>query len=153
MSSIEKYARLARKIEIFDGLTPDEVRSVLKLGKSVKFQNNLPIFHEGQVASNLFIVLKGEVDLYIKNLLIAKCRQGDAVGVMEGLTHRPHRSTAVANGDARVFVLNDDQIGQLMGQRIAVQLLLNIIHLLSLQLESSFTHYALLCQEKKRLEN
>ncbi len=141
MGSIEKYARMAEKIDLFKGLDPDDVRAIIKLGDRREFFNGQHIFHEGQIASNLFIVLHGQVHLYVRTELIAKCRAGDTFGEMAALTHAPHTSTAVASGDTKVFVLDEKEIAKTMSQRAAVRLLLNAIHLLSLQLETAFSHH------------
>ena len=150
MSSIEKYAKLAEKVDLFQGLNGDEVRAIIKLGDRQSLPNNQPIFHEGHLATNFFVVLQGEVHLYIKAKLIAKCRAGDTFGAMEALTHAPHSSTAVTHGKTKVFVMKEKDIGERMNQGAAVRLLLNAIHILSLQLEQAFSHHLRLKRELAR---
>jgi CRP-like cAMP-binding protein len=87
--SEEKYRRYAEKIRLFHALKPEEVGRVLKEGRMVNFQKGQTIFHEGQLGSNLFIVLRGEVGIYSKNRLIAKCKIGDAFGEMAVINQSP----------------------------------------------------------------
>lgn len=133
----ERYRHYAERIPLFNGLKPDEVRDVLKLGAFLDFGGGRVIFHEGQMGSNLFVVLNGTVDIFVQKELIAKCRAGDAFGEMSVLNHEPHKGTAVARTDVKLFTLNEEQLNQLLSQKVAIRFLLNVIHILSGHVESS----------------
>ena len=103
----------------------------------LEFYQGKTIFHEGQLGSNIFVVLKGEVGIYIHNDLIAKCKVGDAFGEMSVLNHKPHCGTATALTEVRCFVMKEDQLNAVLERRIAVRFLLNTIHILSGHLEAA----------------
>lgn len=142
MSNTDKYRRYAKRIKIFNGLSADDVSDVLHRGRMVEFRDGQTIFHEGQRGSTIFIVFRGVVDIYVGGKIIAKCRIGDAFGEMSVLNHRPHCATAVAHMDVKLFVIDEDDINDILSQQVAVRFLLNIIHVLSGHLEVANTSIA-----------
>jgi len=105
--------------------------------KVVYFQQGQTVFHEGMLGSNLFIVLSGQVGIYMKGKLIARCKVGDAFGEMSVLNRTPRCATAGALSDASLFTLDETQLNGILRKHIAVRLLLNVIHILSERLEAA----------------
>jgi len=137
MSDVEKYRKYAEKVRIFNGLKPHEVASILHEGQVLQFRAGETVFHEGNLGSNLFVVLSGEIAIYKKNRLIARCKVGDAFGEMALLNQKPRSATVAAVTDVRLFTLNEKQINGILEGHLAVRVLLNIIHVLSERLEDS----------------
>ena len=137
MHKEEKYKHYAEKVKLFHGLKPDEVATILHEGKLMHFREGETIFHEGMLGSNLFIVLSGEIAIYLKNELIAKCEVGDAFGEMAVLNSKPRSATAAALTEVKLFTLDESHLNGILDQHVAVRLLLNIIHVLSERLEWS----------------
>ena len=134
MSDAEKYRSYADKIAIFKGLLPEEVAAVMKHGKVLYFRQNQTIFHEGMLGSNLFVILSGEVGIYRKSDLIAKCKAGDAFGEMAVLNNKPRNATATALSEAKCLTLDEREINQILAKGVSTKLLLNIVGLLSVRL-------------------
>lgn len=137
MNKLEKYEQYAKRIPLFKGLEAEEVGQIIKQGRTLEFRKGVTIFHEGQLGSNLFVVLRGEVSIHVHQDVIAKCAVGDAFGEMSVLNHRPHSGSAVAESDVKCFVLDEQHLNELLEQHVAVRLLLNVIHILSSYLERS----------------
>jgi CRP-like cAMP-binding protein len=137
MDDEDKYEEYAKRIRIFRGLKPEEVSDILHQGKVVYFQQGQTVFHEGMLGSNLFIVLSGQVGIYMKGKLIARCKVGDAFGEMAVLNRTPRCATAGALSDASLFTLDETQLNGILRKHIAVRLLLNVIHILSERLEAA----------------
>lgn len=137
MTDMRKYETYAKKIKLFSGLTPKEVSDILHLGSKLEYRAGDSIFHKGQLGNNLFIVLNGTVNITIDRNVIAKCRPGDAFGEMSVLNQRPHCASADAASDVKLFTLDEEQINRVLEKRVAVRLLLNIIHMLSSHLENT----------------
>ncbi len=135
MSDSDKYRKYAERVKLFNGLTPEQTKGILKCGQKFFFAANANIFHEGTPGSYLFIVLSGEVGIYKGTTLIAKCGQGDAFGEMAILNNAPRNATAAALQDTKVLTLSEREINQLLTKEVAVRLLLNIVHVLSERLE------------------
>jgi CRP-like cAMP-binding protein len=131
MKDLEKYQRYAKRIPLFNGISPEEVSDILHKGQVLYFPQGKTIFHKGQCGNNLFVVFSGAVDILNGDHRIGQCRVGDAFGEMSVLDHRPHTATAMAATEVKLFTLDETQINEILHQRVAVRFLLNIIHLLS----------------------
>lgn len=131
MSDVSKYERYAKRIPLFKGLEAEEVAAIMRQGEVVDFREGDTIFHQGQLGSNLFIVMRGRVAIYNEMHIVAVCRVGDAFGEMSVLDHRPHSATATAKTDVKLFTLTERQLNDLLNKRVAVRLLLNVIHIMS----------------------
>jgi CRP-like cAMP-binding protein len=131
MSDLEKYRSYADRIRIFKGLTPEEIALVMKHGKVLMFRERQNIFHEGMLGSNLFVLLSGQVGIYRKADLIAKCKEGDAFGEMAVLNHSPRTATATALTEVKCLTLEERELNQILEKGVANKLLLNIIAMLS----------------------
>ena len=138
MSGDTKYRKYAEKIGIFKGLDPEDVEYIIHAGKVLQYHGGQTIFHEGMLGSNLFVVLSGDVGIYVKNQLIAKCRVGDAFGEMAVLNHKPRSATAAAlEKGAKCFTLDERRVNEILDKRVSTRLLLNVIHILSERLEEA----------------
>ena len=131
MASLEACKQYASRIEIFKGLSAEDVQGILKLGQMMEFHQGQTIFHEGTLGSNLFIILKGEVNIYRRVTEIATLKVGETFGEMALLNEGPRIATASAKTDVRLFTLNEDQIKTILKTPNGVKLLLNFIHVLS----------------------
>lgn len=153
MSRTEKYQRYAKRIKIFNGLESDSVSDILHRGNFIEFQSGQTIFHKGQRGSNIFVVFRGSVNIYVDERVIGICRVGDAFGEMSVLNHEPHSGTAMAHSDVKLFTINEDEINSILDQHVAVRFLLNIIHVLSGHLESANTAVSTLQKRVEKLAN
>ncbi len=134
---MEKYRKYSEAVHIFHGLTPEEVEYILHHGQLIHFHAGQTVFHQGQLGTNLFVVLGGRVALYNKSKQIAVMQVGDAFGEMAVLNHTPRTATAAAMVDSKLFTLDERQINNILEKHLAVRLLLNIIHVLSERLEGA----------------
>jgi CRP-like cAMP-binding protein len=135
--SDEKNKRYAERIRLFHALKPEEVGRILQEGRMINFQKGQTIFHEGQLGSNLFIVFRGEVGIYSKNRLIAKCKVGDAFGEMAVINQSPRSAAATALTEAKLFTLDEAGTKKVLELGFAVRVLMNIIQVMSERLEAA----------------
>jgi CRP/FNR family transcriptional regulator, cyclic AMP receptor protein len=138
-SHTDRYQRYADKIRIFHGLNASEVEYILHHGKVLHYLNGQTIFHEGQMGTNLFIVLSGMIGIYSKNRQIAALEIGDVFGEMAVLNHKPRSATAAALKDTRLFTIDEKEVNAILERHVATRLLMNIIHVLSERLETANT--------------
>ena len=61
---------------------------------------------------------------------------------MSVLNHRPRTATAAAETDVKLFTLDESQVNEILEKRVAVRLLLNVVHVLSERLEEANTSIA-----------
>jgi CRP-like cAMP-binding protein len=130
------------RVSIYQGLSPEEIKTIQGLGKTVQFVKGDTVFEEGSKGSNLFVVLEGHLAIHKHDKFIAKCKEGDAFGEMAILNQRPRSATVAALMDVKLFTLDENAISAILESPVAVRFLLNIIHGLSDRLEIGNTWIA-----------
>jgi len=87
------------------------------------------IFGEGDAGDTMFIVMDGEVDLLVREILVEKLVQGCVLGEMALIDSVPRSATAVARTDCRLVQINEKRFQFLVQQtpKFALQLMRVIV--------------------------
>ena len=131
MSDVVKYANLARRIPLFEGIAADDVHKIFAKGMTVVMEKDNVIFYEGTSGNQMFVVLAGTIDLYSGKKKIATLRSGDMFGEMALINNEPRSATAVAAERSQLFVLSETAFDKLMTKRVSIRILLNIVGVMS----------------------
>lgn len=89
---------------------PAEVRSFTALSAEGELPAGKQLIQEGTKISHLFCILKGEVDVMVKNKRVAGLGPGRFVGEMSLLTRSSTRADVVAAKDLRLLVWTHESI-------------------------------------------
>lgn len=109
--NIFDYLKQARIFSCF----PDEtLKKLVPLSKMMAFNKGDVILREGEENSQLYFLIKGEVEVYAGNEFILKLRRiGDIFGEMSIINNRPSSATVVAAGDYnKIFSISSKHIGE-----------------------------------------
>jgi CRP-like cAMP-binding protein len=137
-ADLAKVQRYIEKVELFKGLTPEEVIKIVSSGMTMQCVQNEVIFFKGTVGSQMYVVLGGKVGVFSDNdKLIATLTTGDMFGEMALVSKEPRSATVRALETSKLFVLTESAFDKLLTKRVAIRLLLNIIHTLSHRLKAS----------------
>lgn len=137
-ADLAKVQRYIEKVELFKGLTPEEVIKIVSSGMTMQCVQNEVIFFKGTVGSQMYVVLGGKVGVFGDNdKLIATLTTGDMFGEMALVSKEPRSATVRALETSKLFVLTESAFDKLLTKRVAIRLLLNIIHTLSHRLKAS----------------
>ena len=68
----DTYAMLARRMELFRGLDPEDVAKIFARGITVEYEAEQVIFEKGQAGKDLYVILGGEVQIYDEGREIAR---------------------------------------------------------------------------------
>lgn len=131
MSEVAKYANLAQRIPLFEGISSDDVHRIFAKGMTVVMEKDNVIFYEGTTGNQMFVVLAGTVDLYTGKKKIAQLHSGDMFGEMALINSEPRSATAVASERSQLFVLSETAFQKLMTKRVSIRILLNIVGVMS----------------------
>lgn len=86
-----------------DGFRGIQIVDVVKLFKSaedqVRYQAGQAIFHQGEPAHHMYVVLDGEVDILAGERLVETARAGSLLGEMALVGDHVRSATAVARTD------------------------------------------------------
>lgn len=104
--SNEVYAGL----NLFDGLTADQLRNLDSLFLHCSFPSGTTIFNQGQPATNLFIITEGEVEILYKPydgppLTVARIQPGGVFGWSSALGRTMYTSSALASSDCSALCI------------------------------------------------
>ena len=127
----DKYVQLAKTIELFIGLSPDQLVKIMSLGVTEAAMKGTVIFKKGLTSRKMYVILEGEVDIMDGDKLIATLGKGEMFGEMGLLSGEPRNATAVARESSSFFILTEQSLHRLFTKRVAIVLLMNIIRKLS----------------------
>lgn len=128
---------LIKRIDLFSGLSREEVAKIFSKGMTMRATKGEVIFHKGTVGSQMYVVLGGKLGVMDGQKLFAELRTGDMFGEMALVNNEPRSATVMALEDSRMFVLSESIFQRLLSKRVAIQILLNIVRTLSTRLKSS----------------
>lgn len=132
-----KVDKLIERVELFHGLTREEVVKIFSHGLTMNCAKGETVFFEGTVGSQMFVVLGGKVGVYRANKCLSELRTGDMFGEMALVCDEPRSATVVALENTKLFVLKEETFDKLMTKRVAIRMLFNIVRTLSHRLKDT----------------
>ncbi|MCP4639125.1 MAG: cyclic nucleotide-binding domain-containing protein [bacterium] len=139
MPSLDKFRMLAREVDLFQGLSPEDVSKIFAKGMTMQVEKGNVIFYQGTTGNQMYVVLGGTVSLYDKKKHLVNLGVGDMFGEMALINNEPRSATAVAAETTSLFVLSETIFHKLLTKRVAIRILLNIIGTLSHRLRDMNT--------------
>lgn len=133
----EKVDKLIEKVELFHGLTREELVKIFSKGMTMRAAKGETIFHKGTVGSQMYVVLGGTVGVFDGDKLLARLHTGDMFGEMALVNKEPRSASVIAIEEAKLFVLSEATFRDLLSKRVSIQILLNIIRSLSNRLKNA----------------
>ncbi len=102
-------------IRMFDHLDEDERTSLANVIDELKVAKGQTLFDAGDPGDSLFIVVTGEIELFIKDtvgqkIVLHTAQPGDMFGELAMLDSGPRTATALALIDSEVLVLDRDDL-------------------------------------------
>lgn len=133
----DTYAVLARRMELFRGVPPEEVAKIFARGITQEFESGQTIFEKGQAGGEMYVILGGEVLIKDGVKELARLGRGGMFGEMSLISAQPRSASAIAADTTSVLALSNDTIRQSMPPHVSLQLLSNIITTLSTRLRQA----------------
>ena len=137
MISTQTLKLLADRVELFKGLNVEDIGKIFTKGMTVRYRPGESIFLKGSTGNKLYVVLGGTVRVADGNRTLATLTMGDMFGEMALINREPRTASAHALEATDVFVLDETAFHKLLTKRVSVQILLNIIHVLSHRLSEA----------------
>ena len=144
--SSDKYEMLARKVELFRGLTGDDIEVIFSKGMTIRVPKGETLFYKGTVGNQMYVIFGGQIDIVDGKRVLASLVTGDMFGEMALVNSEPRSATAISVEDCTLFVLTETTFQRLLNKKVAVQTLLNIIRTLSHRLRETNRRLAKLQQ-------
>jgi CRP-like cAMP-binding protein len=137
MALSPQIERVLRNIDIFQGLSPEDIGTIFNHCQTNNVQKDQMLFARGTVGNLMFVVLGGSFALYDGTRQLATFNPGDTFGEMSLLLHEPRVGTVKALELSQVLVLDERLFEKLLTKRVAVQMLLNISRMLARRLKGA----------------
>ncbi len=130
------HAMLAKRVDLFKGISPEDVARIFARGLTMTMEKGNVIFYKGTTGNQMFVILSGKVSLLDGKKHLADLSAGDMFGEMALINNEPRSATAMAAETSQLFVLSETFFQKLMTKRIAIRMLLNIIGTMSTRLRT-----------------
>jgi CRP-like cAMP-binding protein len=147
-----------KAFEVFRGLSPAEVFVLLKAARTVEFDTEQVILHQGAVGEHFYLVLDGVVEARRDSLRRAgawnvRVGRGSVLGEMAFLLHVPRSMTVVAVTRCKLIEIDRDRFNEMLDARLTApyKLIHNIAIMLAERLHAADrAHQELLEAQERR---
>lgn len=130
-ANYSKYKALVDQVDLFRGLSPQDVENIFSKGMTVRVQKGETIFLKGTTGNQMYVLLGGQAGVFDGPKRVATLGVGGTFGEMSLLNDEPRSATVVALEESKLFALSENIFKKLLTKRVAVQILLNIGRTLS----------------------
>lgn len=107
--------KLVKKIPLFQGLQPSQVRELLSEGEIQSFDADDVLCREGDESRFLFILLRGKIAVVKDEATIAHIEGVEIVGEMGVITDSPRCATLVAEEAVTVMTISKRRFNYAIG--------------------------------------
>jgi nitrogen fixation-related uncharacterized protein len=91
-------------------LKPVHAARLLKGSRVMTSEPGATLLRQGEMPSQLFFILSGEVAVSVDGEIVGHCGQGDFLGEMSFLSARPANATVTSLGECRMLVFERDRL-------------------------------------------
>lgn len=138
-----------KKYSIFQGLNDRELELIAQVAKEETYEGDVRIFEEKAQATDLYLVLEGEVDIKVlspdnERITIAQVMPGEILGWSAIVEPNIRTAGAWVKGKTRLITLRADSLNDLFDKNnhIGFRVMKAIASLISDRLKSLNTKYA-----------
>jgi hypothetical protein len=133
----DTYAVLARRVELFQGVDPEDVAKIFSKGITAEYEADTVIFEKGQQGDELYVILGGEVLIHDGRRPLATLGRGDMFGEMALVSDEPRSACAKTTAQSSLLSLSLETINNVMPPDVSLRLLTNIVVVLSARLRQA----------------
>jgi len=93
------------KVPIFSGLTPRQLRKILRATEEYTYPDGTTIVAEGALNEQLYVILEGNVKVRRVGRTIARMGSGEFFGEIAVIDGLPRTASVISHGPVRCLVL------------------------------------------------
>jgi CRP/FNR family transcriptional regulator, cyclic AMP receptor protein len=141
LDTVQVSAARLHSVELFDGLTGNEILDLLAASEDLSFNPGDAVFQTGDSSRALYLLLEGtvEIDLDVPKLgerVLAQLESGSVFGEMSFFHAAPHAATARCLTAARIMRLRREQFDVLAAENphLALRVTTNAAEILAARL-------------------
>jgi PPM family protein phosphatase len=128
-----------KSIPLFAQLTYQQLVRIMNLTRIIPFGAGDVLCYQGELAEELFVILRGDVELWTDDALIVTLGQGSHFGEMALIDATPRSATAQAVTDGKLLLINREDFYEILRKEapLAVKLLWSFVQELSARLRQT----------------
>ena len=115
-SSPSERERRFAEVERFQGLSPKDVKKVIKVGSSVRRSPGEDLIRQGEPGTGIFIVVSGELSVRQGHEDLGRVRPGDLIGEIGLVELVPSTSTVTASTEVEALHIGYDETRRLISE-------------------------------------
>lgn len=125
-----------KSIPLFAQLTYQQLVRIMNLTRIIPFGAGDVLCYEGEIGEELFVILRGEIELSAGGNIIASLGHGSHFGEMALIDATPRSATARAMTDGKLLLINREDFYEILRKEapLAVKLLWSFVQELSSRL-------------------
>ncbi len=136
---------ILEKAELFQGLTPDEIKNIAEMCQDKTFKKEEEVFVEGDSGSELYLLAEGKVRIAIslkqkeEKAAVHTVTEGQVFGEFSLIDGENRSASAICEKDSRMLVLTRDNLEKLFEQKphIGYHIMRNFSRILSSRLRKT----------------
>jgi serine/threonine protein phosphatase PrpC/CRP-like cAMP-binding protein len=127
------------QVPIFGDLSYQQLVRILNLARQMPMQAGQTVFAEGDEGNELFVVLRGKIELSRGGVVVAVLGEGAHLGEMALIDASPRSTTGRALEDGKLLAIARDDFYQILRREppLAVKLLLSFLQILAKRLRQT----------------
>jgi porphyrinogen peroxidase len=105
----DSFPALLGAVPLFEGLEPSVLERLAGLASEIRAADGDVLMRQGEIGDDFFVVVDGHVIVERDGEPIARLGRGEFLGEIALIDGRPRSATAIADGEARLLVLDHRQ--------------------------------------------
>ena len=112
--TVQNKIETLKKINLFKALTYKEITQLLEVIHISHVQKNETLIEQGAIGEDMFVILKGEVQVIIDGQEVACLKPGNYFGEMSLIDKSPRSATIVSKGPCKLMRLEREELFPLL---------------------------------------
>ncbi len=113
---IDALARHLAGVSFFAGFSHEQLRHVAQLAEEVEAEPGVVLIDQGRVGQECYVIMDGEVDVYMAGEHVNTVGAGSMVGEMALVEHRPRNATVIASSPLKLVAFDTKAFRQLLSE-------------------------------------
>ena len=121
LTRVERVLAL-KNIELFHDIPGEVLADIAALLEEETFEKGQYIVNEGDLGKELFMIVKGEVEVVVGGNVVSVMKEGAGFGEMALIDSQPRSADIIARNDVLVLKMESDDFLEILKQRDEVAL-------------------------------
>ena len=96
---MKKLLSVQNKISIFVAIEPDDLKAIIYDLKFIKYSRKDILIKEGDVSKNIFFILSGDCQVFVKNHKVGELTKGQSLGETAAIFNTPRNATVACSSE------------------------------------------------------